>query len=454
MKLFSEFMIQNPGSIFLIDEENRTTYEDFLVLTTSFAKGLVRDVGVISVPNSRDALVAYFGFLAAGVVPLFVDADSGFLGKILHNYRPRYVVSKGNPGGRFSAMRSLDEAILWEAIVPTPKLIRPDLAVLQLTSGSTGSPKTVRLSQQNIESVTMSIGRYMKVGSERRFAANLPFHYIYGLSVVHLAFAFGGSLFITSTPFVQRKFWGKLADNEVTDFSGVPFHYEAIARTGIPETSLKSLQVATQAGGSLSPGLVRHFADYFSHSNIEFFVMYGQAEASPRISYLRTKALNDKEHSVGRAIDIGSVRIDPDTGEVIYRGPNVCLGYASGWEDLTRGDDFGGELHTGDVGMLDHEGFLYIVGRLKRFIKVHGSSVSLDQVEQALREISSNIAVVGSDDNLVVVVERPSNVSPGQVQNLMPSVRISAIGVQEVDKLPRTGSGKINYRVLEEEWLK
>lgn len=454
MTPFFESDYQNQEAVFLLEGEGETTYGEFLRLSKNFAEGLVRDVGVISLPNSKEALVAYFGFLAAGVVPLFVDPEGAHLAAIVGKYRPRYIAAVDRPEHHVVAIRSLGKVTLWEVLEPDSKELHPDLAVLQLTSGSTGSPRAVRLSWKNIESVTMSIGRYMNFGSERRVVANLPFHYIYGLSLIHLAFAHGASLYITRTPFFQRKFWGELAALNVTDFSGVPFHYETIARTGIPRPALNSLKVATQAGGPLSPTLVAHFADYFFSSDTEFLVMYGQAEASPRMSFLRTGMHEGKESSVGRPIDIGSFTIDYQSGEVIYRGPNVCLGYAGGVADLVRGDDFGGKLRTGDVGVLDPEGFLFLTGRVKRFIKIHGSSVSLDQVEQRVKEISPEVVVIGSDNNLVIVGERPLNLSPEQVGELFPTVRLDAIRVCEVDKIPRMESGKVDYRTLGDKWLK
>lgn len=455
ISIFSEIP-RNPESPFILEEHGSLSYGQFEALSVEFSQGLVRAVGVVALGNSKEALIAYFGFLAAGVVPMFVNpASSPALSEVLRSYQPRYMVTtSAQKPEHYLEKHVFGGATLWEASNSEERYLNENLAFLQLTSGSTGSPKTVRISPANIQSVTYSIGRYMGFSSSRRIVGHLPFHYVYGISLVHLAYAYGASIFLTPVDFMDRKFWDLISDVGVTDFSGVPFHYETLARSGIPADALETLECATQAGGALSPNLVEHFFGLFGSHNTDFYVMYGQAEASPRISFMGPTIADAKKGSVGKAIDVGSLSIDTGgSGEILYSGPNVCLGYAHGHGDLTLGDEFKGILRTGDLGKLDSDGFLFIDGRAKRSIKVHGSSVALDWVESQVRELRGPAAVIGKTNRLLVIVDGLTDLSVSDIRGLVPTIHPSVLEVHRIAEIPLLPSGKIDYRSLEKEWL-
>lgn len=453
--MFSEIP-RNPQSPFIVEEHGSLSYGQFEALCAEFSRGLVRAVGVVVLGNSKEALIAYFGFLAAGVVPMFVNpASAPALSEVLKSYQPRYMVTtSAQEPEHYLERHVFGGATLWEAINSEETYLNENLAFLQLTSGSTGSPKTVRISPANIQSVTYSIGRYMGFSSSRRIVGHLPFHYVYGISLVHLAWAYGASIFLTPVDFMDRKFWALISDVGVTDFSGVPFHYETLARGGIPADALETLECATQAGGALSPNLVEYFFGLFGSHNTDFYVMYGQAEASPRISFMGPTIADARRGSVGKAIDVGSLSIETrGSGEILYSGPNVCLGYAQGHGDLSLGDEFNGILRTGDLGKLDSDGFLFINGRAKRSVKVHGSSVELDWVERQVRESHGPVAVIGKTNKLVIVIGSSLNLSVSDVRELVPTIHPSVLKVHRVADIPLLPSGKIDYRSLEKEWL-
>lgn len=260
---------------------------------------------------------------------------------------------------------------------PTDVLIHDQLKLVLPTSGSTGDPKCVRLHSENIDSCTKEIVRYLSLDKNRISISSLPFHYTYGLSVLHCALETRSKIVLTDLSIIDKEFWSLVERNQVTDFSGVPFMFEVLRRMKLTPKILKNFKCVTQAGGRLDKKHTAHFVNLFRENNISYFTMYGQTEASPRISYVPPDRALAKLGSVGIALSIGRLYTDAvdcvSEGELIYEGPNVCMGYAYSREDLSKPDSNKGILKTGDIATIDNEGFATIVGRKKRFVKVYGS---------------------------------------------------------------------------------
>ena len=332
--------------------------------------------------------------------------------------------------------------------------ISPDLVALIPTSGSTGDPKAVRLNQQNLTSVTSCIADYLSLDETRRAVSLLPLQYSYGLSVLNAIMEARGSYVITDLSPVQRDFWDLVLVRGVTDFSAVPFVFDTIKRMRFSQDILDQLVCVTQAGGHLSPAVTKHFRTLFAPHDISYFTMYGATEASPRIAYLHPDDAEAKHGSVGKPISIGTVTLegataDASEGELVYQGPNVCLGYATAREDLAKGDDFAGILRTGDMARIDDDGFIYITGRLKRFVKIHGVSVNLEHVENVIRDGGFDCHLSGREDIISVVSQQDYG---EQILHFAkkrftfhPSVWRSVV----VDQIPRTSSDKVDYASLD-----
>jgi len=210
-----------------------------------------------------------------------------------------------------------------------------------------------------------------------------------------------------------------------------------------------TLRTLTQAGGRLRPELVEDFAGRMAAVGGKLFVMYGQTEATARMTVLPPERMADKPGSAGRAIPGGSLAIAD--GEVVYSGPNVMMGYAESAADLARGDDLGGVLRTGDLGRLDDEGFLFITGRLKRIGKVFGVRVNLDDVERELAAHGA-VAAVAGDDKLHVFVEGADANAARSVRGELATfldTHFTGLDVRGIDALPLLPTGKIDYRSLE-----
>jgi acyl-coenzyme A synthetase/AMP-(fatty) acid ligase len=252
-------------------------------------------------------------------------------------------------------------------------------------------------------------------------------------------------------------------DHDCTSIAGVPYTYQMLERIGYRDMSLPSVRTMLQAGGALDRELAQTYGEHMRMKGGRFFVMYGQTEATARIAYVPPDRLEDKPGSAGIAIPGGHLRIDPiagvgprerAVGEVVYEGPNVMMGYAEDAEDLGDGDVLGGVLHTGDIGYLDDEGFLFLIGRSKRIAKVFGMRINLDEVETMLRE-SGPAAVIAGDDVIrgycaFGTVDSVASLRDSLSRRLR--IHRSALDLRHVAAIPVTTSGKVDYRELER-WI-
>jgi long-chain acyl-CoA synthetase len=330
--------------------------------------------------------------------------------------------------------------------------IYPELKLLLTTSGSTGSPKLVRLTAKNLAANAQSIAQYLHLTSAERAITSLPMSYSYGLSVINSHLAVGATIVFTDEGVLQRGLWDALDRYRCTSLAGVPYTYQMLLQTGLLKTKGTSLKTFTQAGGRLEERYIRQMFELAQGRGWSFFVMYGQTEATARISYVPFENLGAKIGSVGVAIPNGSLRVDEATEELIYSGPNVMLGYAECRADLAKGDELHGELRTGDLARQDEDGYFYITGRLKRFLKMFGKRFNLDDVEKVLaRHCDSNVACYGRDDLLIAAVENCENGDAihATICKTFDLPR-PAVKVVILEALPRTPNGKLDYKRLSE----
>lgn len=394
------------------------------------AKSLV----VCRVALTSGSVVGYLGALAAGhAVALFDEAlDPAVLDEILRRYEPRFALAS--------------DGAIDERDVPDGPEPHRDLALLLSTSGTTGSPKLVRLSAGALLANAHAIAGYLGLGANERAIASLPLHYCYGLSVLHSHLHSGGSVVLPGCGLLDPDFRAAAERHSCTSIAGVPYSYALLRTTGWAHRPPPALRTMTQAGGRLHPEVVRELAATMRERSGRFFVMYGQTEATARMAYLPPEQAEVRPDSIGVAIPGG--RLDVETGgELVYRGENVMMGYATEQAHLALGDERGGVLRTGDLGHTDDEGFFYITGRVARFAKLLGLRVSLDDIEQALPR---RAAAVERDDRVInVFVEGDED--PHALRALL--ARRFRLGprsfdVRVLDELPVTGAGKIDYARL------
>ena len=416
--------------------------------------------------NELGSLVGYTAFLNAKIVPLMLkaDLDENLLHELIKAYKPDYLNVPSEMVEKFADCKIVYENLgyaLLKTVFDSAYPLHDDLALLLTTSGSTGSPKLVRQSYKNIESNTKSIVEYLSLDESERTITTLPMNYTYGLSIINTHLAVGASIVLTDKALMRKEFWQQLKEYEATSFGGVPYTYEMLNRLRFERMDLPALRCITQAGGKLSPALHEKFAKWAIEKNKKFVVMYGQTEATARMSYLPAEKSLEKSGSIGVAIpggkfsligDDGSEITTPEiAGELVYYGDNVTMGYAECGEDLIKGDERNGRLETGDVATFDKNGFFYIVGRKKRFLKIFGNRVNLDETERLLKAefVNSDFACGGVDDKMSVFLTNES-LKDAVLTFLTNTLKLhaSAFKVCPIDAIPRNESGKVLYNDL------
>jgi acyl-coenzyme A synthetase/AMP-(fatty) acid ligase len=414
--------------------------------------------------NEIESLSGYISFIANRIIPLLLEGsiDKSLLDNLITIYRPEYLWI---PNFRLSelaentvVMRS-EEYSLIRSKFNNHYRLHDELALLLTTSGSTGSPKLVRISYNNIISNAESIAQYLSITENERPITALPMSYSFGLSIINSHFIKGATLLLTSKSLMEKEFWSFLKNKKATSLSGVPYTFEILKKLRFFRMDLPSLLTLTQAGGKLSIELHKEFAEYAQLNNKRFFVMYGQTEATARMSYLDYRFALNKIGSMGKPIPGGEFFLIDENhkivdgvdkiGELVYKGGNVSLGYAECGEDLYKGDENKGVLYTGDIAKKDAEGFYYIVGRKKRFIKLFGNRVNLDEMERLVKNVVSECACVGTDDFLVIyLTDNSKKTQVKEYISQISGINPNAFIIKQIAEIPKNSSGKTIYSNL------
>ena len=417
--------------------------------------------------NLLGSFVGYVTCMNKKIPQVLLDGskDLELVQRLIAIYQPEYVYANANVNdninltlcgevvyryGGFSLLKTGFEGME----------MNPDLQLCLTTSGSTGSPKLVRLSERNLQSNAESIAEYLHIDENERSVTSLPMYYSYGMSVINSHLIKGATILLTDNAVMQREFWSFIKEQKATSIAGVPYTYEMLKRLRFFRMDLPDLKTMIQAGGKLNAAYVKEFVEFAEQNDKEFIVMYGQTEAAPRMSYLPFDKAVEKNASIGIAIPGGELSVvdadgnvieEPDVdGELLYKGENVCLGYAKVREDLMKGDENHVVLHTGDIARHDADGYFYITGRMKRFVKVWGNRTNLDATEQLVKAITPNCACAGVDDLITVFVTEEG--LEEQIKNLLvekTGFNPRAFQVRVIDQIPVKTSGKIDYPELQ-----
>ena len=335
--------------------------------------------------------------------------------------------------------------------------IHPDISLLLSTSGSTGTPRSVKLTSDNLLSNASGIASVLDIDSNDNALVHLDLSYSYGLSVVTSHLLCGAALTVTSDKLVDKKFWSAVEEMEVTHFPGVPYHYETMCRLRLERLPLTGIKTFTQAGGRLSETFKERIADFSKATGSKFYVMYGQTEASPRMSTLRPEMYELHKDSVGQALPGGEFIIEDDQkkvlpagseGQIVFHGPNVMLGYGASREDLAVGDELRGVLRTGDTGFLDEDGFLTVTGRDARMGKIYGWRINLDELEREIEEHLSGCVVQLENNIWIGYIDSLDEDSRKELLNVVTqkfSLPVSVFKFVELNAIPTTSRNKTDY---------
>jgi len=405
------------------------------------------------------------------LVFLYARNDIGSVSGLLASLAAGHAIALLDPDLPEASRRQLEE-LYQPAVVmdrdrvdirkASPAVLHRDLAVLLATSGSTGGAKFVRLTLTNLQANAASIASSLRIVPGDVAAGHLPIHYSYGLSVLLSHLVCGAKIVLTASGLMDRDFWLRMREHQVSHFPGVPFHYEMLLRLGLARVGLSSLRTLTQAGGHLALAAREKAHRFMDERGGRFYVMYGQTEASPRIATLDHDDFPRFSSTVGRAVPGGRLVVRDEAGlelgagqdgYVWYEGPNVMMGYAESSAEGARGDELGGVLPTGDIGRLGGEGHLTITGRAKRMGKVYGLRVNLDEIERFVKTVHEASAVVQRGEKVRVFLagEGATGASDSLRSRFVErfTLPLTAYEFSVVDSIPATGRGKTDYRLLE-----
>ena len=398
--------------------------------------GAGRRLVLVEAANDVTTVVGYLAALHGGHVALLADrGDPTGLAALIERFDPDVVVgAAGEVRERRSGSRHR---------------LHPDLALLLSTSGSTGTPKLVRLSAQALDANAAAISTYLDITAGDRAALTLPLHYCYGLSVINSNLLCGAAVLLSDASVLDAAFWRSFAEHEATSLHGVPYTFDLLDRVGFAGMSLPHLRYVTQAGGRLAPDQVRRWARVGRKRGWQLYVMYGQTEATARMAYLPPGLAEAQPDAIGVPIPGGSLTVEPlepggEVGELVYRGPNVMLGYAHDPADLAEGRTVHA-LRTGDLGRRRPDGLFEIVGRRARFVKPFGIRTDLDGVEHLLAEHGVEAACTGTDDQLVIAARTTATDLVRDIVTGRLALPATAVTVLAVADLPRLPNGKLDH---------
>lgn len=422
-----------------------------------------RDILVFNIcENILGSIVSYLSILKnkrAAQLLLSSQIKQDLLFDLIHLYKPNYICIPSSfelEVEGYKLIDSSDDIYLLESNSHFNHQLYDELAVLLSTSGSTGSPKLVRLSYKNLESNANSISEYLKITNNDRAFTTLPMSYAYGLSIINSHLTKGAAIILNDLSVTEKDFWSFIKESKATSFGGVPYTYQMLKRLKFESQELPSLRYITQAGGKLKPELVKYFASICENKNIDFVVMYGQTEATARMSYLPFSKCKEKPNSIGIPIPggkflledtSGEIILEPNkSGELIYKGKNVSLGYAQSSQDLALGDERLGTLKTGDIALKDEDGYFQIIGRKSRFLKICGNRYGLEDIENILSTNKIETIASGQDDLLVLFLKKENlKDSAKKIISKQTGIHQRYIKTLIIDEFPRNEYGKIDH---------
>jgi len=432
----------------------KETRERVLSLLPSL-KATQRGLVFCGLPRSVEGALAYLTSAASGHAAMMLDPGTPQLDGLIEAYQPEWIILPADLPAHKLYRRvnwGLFGLALWQRTETSSALLHPDLFLLLLTSGSTGGRKAVRLSYANIAHNTNAIIASLDLASQECALLHLPLAYSFGLSVLNMQLTTGGSVLLTEYSLMSREIWELARAHEATLFAGVPTHYEMLARLGLDRLQVSKLNTFLQAGGKMPLPLTQEMLKQVQARQGKLFIMYGQTEASPRLTCFPLHKMPEKIGAAGYVLKDGKLSIED--GEIIYTGPNVMMGYAESRADLSQSDTQRGRLATGDLGQLDNDGCLRITGRKQRFAKLHGERISLDDLELLARIVIVAYALEDRDKIVLVTTSKDPATHQQLKDHLIKTTGLAPtwLEVRVVDAIPYQTSGKVDYRKIRE-WL-
>lgn len=462
MNCFLKIDKVNPEHIAVVDDQDKQLSYGGLV---DFCIKMQKEIQTRSLvfhfsENSVDSLKLYMACMHAKAVPLLLSpqTDKDLIYTLIEKYQPNYIIAPERICYYFDGelVKKIGEYYLLK-LNNTRHQLYSELSLLLPTSGSTGSPKLVRHSYDNLESSAQSVSQFFELDSTDKTFSFLPMYYTMGLSVIHSHLRVGATVVLVKSAMTDANFWRILKESEVTSITGVPYSFEILKKLRFFRMKLPSLKLITQGGGKLSEELYNDCVNFAKDNDIKFIPTYGQTEGTARMAFLEPSMAATKKSSIGKAIPNGVLSIINEEGqesyegeakgEMVYRGRNVTLGYANNLEDLMLHDENNGMLYTGDLVKRDEDGYYFIIGRKSRFLKLYGIRVALDDIEKMIAEsFDVECACGGNDQKMLVFITKP-DINKQIADYIVQKTGLfhQSFQVEFVDKIPRNEAGKVIF---------
>lgn len=463
MSIFDNINKYENNNALITENGEKITYKTLLKFSQNISKNIKnRCLVFLLCGNNLESISGYLGFFKSNYVTSLIDEriSQEHLNRLISIYTPNFIFLKKRKNKLFknySSIYSFYNYELLEANKKSKTKIHDNLSLLLSTSGSTGTPKHVRQSFENVYSNTDSIVKYLNISEEDISITTLPMSYVYGLSIINTHLNRGACIALNNHSVIEKKFWTFLKKNKVCSFGGVPYTYQILDKINFEKYDLKYLKYTTQAGGKLNLKLSEKIINYYKETGKKFFIMYGAAEATARMSYLPWEFANQKVGSVGIPIPGGKFWIEDEkgnkilendkTGELIFLGKNVCLGYANNIYDLSKGDENKGILRTGDIAKKDKDNFYYIVGRKDRYVKIHGNRINLAELEHIIYDFGvQSLCRVDEENKITIFVKKLNKIDQlrkhlSKLTNLHPATFM----LKKINNFPLNKNYKISY---------
>lgn len=454
------------NNVALINNSEILTYKKLIIEIKKLKKIIPKkSLVLIITSNSLAPIISYVSGIKNSFVTILADikTDKKNIQEIIKAYKPKFLILPKEHLLKFSREKNIVYSFYDYLIIKinnSKKFIsNKELCVLMPTSGSMGSQKFVKISKENLKSNSNSIIKYLKIKKHDKSITNMPISYSYMLSIINTHLECGASIVVTNKTMLEKAFWDQLAKNKITFFNGVPYIYEILIRLGLKNCKLETIKTFTQAGGKLNEKYLMEIIKFCKNNKKKFFVMYGQAEASPRMTYLDWKSCEKKIGSIGKAIPSTKIWISNSQrkkiskpyqiGELTFYGRNVSSGYSYKFSDLNNKLKKKKILYTGDLAYFDKEKFFYIKGRKNRIFKIYGNRINLDEVEFRMKKKNYDVVLKEVNNKLNVFFEKYYSKNK-ILKNLNEIIgqNILQIKFNNLKKFPRTNSGKINYKKL------
>lgn len=403
MKLFTKFN-SFKNKIAIVQDDKNYKYSDLIYFSKKFSKLIAKNSLVVLIArNEIESISLYVSSVINGYFLIILDGSSNinFFSTVIKNFKPNYIfypkeyinTNKKNKKIFFSNY-------CLEEISKKKKDINKKNSIILTTSGTTSNPKFVRLSNYNLFINTKQINNYLNISKKDITITTLPMAYSFGLSILNTHLEVGGSIVINNDPIYSKNFWKKVNIYKVCSFGTVPAVYQYLKKINFDKFVSNSIRYLTVAGGKTDKEVLMYLYKMCKKKGIKFFVMYGQTEASPRMSYFDLTKYPKKLESIGKSLP--DTKFEIYKNELIFTGDNVSLGYAKNLNDLKKGDINKGKIKTGDLGFKDNENFYFLTGRKKRISKLFGLRINLDDIESVLKKKNINAKAIINDNKIKI----------------------------------------------------